>query len=86
MYKKCTEDIRPFEPGKEIHLEAIADANNCGTFIHIKKPSKKGHNITFGRFYERKIFDMLETRVIDYKPIEHFKHGCGFYPDSKVVN
>ena len=56
--------IRPFEGGGEVSLEFFAEKSHSATFAfanHQKK--KRPHAITFGRFYNHKIYDCVEMMV-----------------------
>ena len=56
--------IRPFEGGGEVSLEFFAEKSHSACFAFANHQKKKRPNaITFGRFYNHKIYDCVEMMV-----------------------
>ena len=56
--------IRPFEGGGEVSLEFFAEKSHSACFAFANHQKKKRPNaITFGRFYNHKIYDCVEMMI-----------------------
>eukprot|EP00899_Mesostigma_viride_P006842 jgi/Mesvir1/16159/Mv08428-RA.2 len=65
-------DILPFEPGKELSLEFLAEKSDCGLFLYGSHSKKRPHNLILGRMYDAHILDMVELELASFLPIQHF--------------
>ena len=71
-YTKRNLDIHPFEVGGETKLEHYATRSECGVVVYANHAKKRPHNITFGRFYNGQLLDLLELGVDGYRSIQDF--------------
>ncbi len=44
------DDMKPFEPGGETHLEHLARKADCGMFVLDSHTKKRPHNLILGRW------------------------------------
>lgn len=66
------DDMRPFEPGGETHLEHLARKADCGMFVLDSHSKKRPHNLILGRFFDYRLYDLLELGVDKYRGIREF--------------
>ena len=57
------DNIAPFENGGETSLEFLCGKTNCGAFVLGSHTKKRPNNLTFGRVYDEKIYDLFEVGV-----------------------
>ncbi|EIE24419.1 Brix-domain-containing protein [Coccomyxa subellipsoidea C-169] len=66
------DDMKPFEPGGETHLEHLARKADCGMFVLDSHTKKRPHNLILGRFFDHRVYDLLELGVDKYRAIREF--------------
>lgn len=69
--------LAPFEDGGELELERLGRLKNCALFVVANHTKSKPHNLVFGRFFDHRIYDLLELGIVDYTPINDFAKNCG---------
>jgi len=69
LFTRRNEDVRPFEPGGEASLEFFADKADCGLFCLASHSKKRPHNLTLGRFFDRRLLDLAEFGVERFRPL-----------------
>lgn len=72
LFSRRNEDVRPFEPGGEVSLEFFADKSDCGLFCLGSHSKKRPHNITLGRFFDRRLLDLIEFGVDSFRALKAF--------------
>ncbi|KAK9824979.1 hypothetical protein WJX81_002634 [Elliptochloris bilobata] len=72
LFTRRNADVRPFEPGGEASLEFFADKADCGVFCLASHSKKRPHNLTLGRFFDRRLLDLLELGVEKFRPLKAF--------------
>lgn len=65
-------DVRPFETGGEAQLEYLGRRADAGLFAVGTTSKKRPDNLTLGRFYDGRIFDVLEVGVSAYRSLRDF--------------
>ncbi|KAK9816939.1 hypothetical protein WJX72_007221 [[Myrmecia] bisecta] len=71
-YSRKNDDVRPFEAGGESHLEFFSRKNDLGLFCLGTHSKKRPHNLVFGRFYDHRLYDMVELGVERFKSLKAF--------------
>lgn len=65
-------DIRPFEDASQ--LEFFSEKNDTSLMVFSSHNKKRPNTLTFARFFNHKVFDMVELSIQDnYKLISDFK-------------
>lgn len=70
--------LAPFEDGGEIYLEKLSQKHDAGFFVVANHTKSKPHNLVFGRFYDHRIYDMVELGI------EHFTSLDAFAAQTKI--
>ncbi len=65
-------EVLPFEAGGEVKLEQFSAQTDCGQFVLGGHSKKRPHNLILGRFYDHRLYDLLELGVEGYKSIQSF--------------
>jgi len=65
-------EVLPFEAGGEVKLEQFSAQTDCGQFVLATHTKKRPHNLILGRFYDNRLYDLLELGVEGYKSITSF--------------
>jgi hypothetical protein len=65
-------EVLPFEAGGEVKLEQFSSQTDCGQFVLASHTKKRPHNLILGRFYDHRLYDLLELGVDQYKSIKSF--------------
>ena len=85
LFTRRNADVRPFEPGGEASLEFFADKADCGAFCLASHSKKRPHNLTLGRFFDRRLLDLLELGVERFRPLKAFGAvGTGVQAGNKA--
>ena len=63
-------EIQPFEDAKQ--LEVFCDRSQCNLFCFISNSKKRPDNLIIGRTFDRKLLDMVELHVKEFKSSEEF--------------
>lgn len=71
-YSRKNGDTLPFEAGGEVKLEQYASKADCGQFVLGNHTKKRPNNLILGRFYDGRVYDLLELGVESYKSIVTF--------------
>ena len=66
------DDIVPFEAGGEVKLEHFSQKTDCGQFITGNSTKKRPNNLILGRFFNHRIFDLLELGIEQHIPLQKF--------------
>lgn len=65
-------DVKPFETGGEAQLEHLGRRADAGVFAVGTTSKKRPDNLTLGRFYDGRVFDLLEVGVSAYRSLRDF--------------
>ena len=71
-YTRKNDDLLPFEAGGEAKLEHFASKTDCGQFVLASHTKKRPHNLILGRFFDHRLYDLLEVGVVNYRAIKSF--------------
>ena len=78
-------DIMPFESGGEAKLEHFSQKTDCGQFVVANSTKKRPNNLILGRFYNHRIYDLLELGVEEFTPLQKFGSAASHVQtDNKV--
>ncbi|KAI5951417.1 RPF2 [Candida jiufengensis] len=64
-------EIRPFEDSSE--LEFFAERNDASLMVFSSNNKKRPNTLIFTRFFNHKVYDMIELMIINHKLIQDFK-------------
>ena len=76
--------LAPFEDGGEVQLEQLSRKYDCGLFVVANHTKSKPHNLVFGRFFDHRIYDMIELGVTEFQSIQGFASRTSFPQGLKV--
>lgn len=62
-YSRNNADMRPFEAGGEMGLEAHCARNNCSLFALGSHQKKRPHNLVLGRLFDFRLYDMVRCML-----------------------
>ena len=65
-------DILPFESGGDVEIEHFSSKSDASLFILGNHTKKRPDNVIMGRFFDYKLYDMVEFGVSEYKGIHSF--------------
>ena len=71
-FTRKNDDLLPFEAGGEAKLEHFASKTDCGQFVLASHTKKRPHNLILGRFFDHRLYDLLEVGVVKYRAIKSF--------------
>jgi ribosome production factor 2 len=71
-FSRKNEDIRPFEAGGESSLEFYCNKGNCSLFALGTHTKKRPHNLTLGRLFDFRLYDVIELGVDRFEAIKSF--------------
>ncbi|KAK6465081.1 ribosome biogenesis protein RPF2 [Scheffersomyces coipomensis] len=64
-------DIRPFEDYSE--LEFFSEKNDSSIIVFSSHNKKRPNNLIISRFFNYKVYDMIELTILNYKLLQDFK-------------
>ncbi|CUM62686.1 uncharacterized protein PRCAT00000240001 [Priceomyces carsonii] len=64
-------DIRPFEDAS--HLEFFSEKNDTSLMVFSSNNKKRPNTLTFSRFFNHKLYDMIELSITNHKLLLEFK-------------
>ena len=84
-FTRKNDDLLPFEAGGEAKLEHFASKTDCGQFVLASHTKKRPHNLILGRFFDHRLYDLLELGVVNYRAIKSFGSAAsGVQAENKV--
>lgn len=75
-YTRKNPDARPFEIGGETPLEHFSQRTDCAQFALGSHSKKRPHNLVLGRFFDHRLYDVLELGVERYQGIKDFTQAA----------
>ncbi|XBW36682.1 hypothetical protein QEN19_002256 [Hanseniaspora menglaensis] len=86
--KNQNTDMLPFDKADHTNLEFFSDKNDASVIILSSNNKKRPNNLTFVRFFEYKVYDIIELQVIkNFKLMQDFKkltYNVGLKPMFSV--
>lgn len=72
--KSQNTDLLPFDKADNSNLEFFSNKNDASIIVLSSNNKKRPNNLTFVRFFEYKVYDMIELQVVkNFKLMESFK-------------
>jgi ribosome production factor 2 len=68
-------DVHPFEEASQPSLEFLCERSDAGLFCLASHSKKRPHNLTLGRVYDGRVYDLLEVGVCEYTKLQ-LKHAA----------
>lgn len=86
-YTRRNGDVLPFDAGGEVRLERFSRKTDCGQFVLANHTKKRPHDLILGRFFDHRLYDLLELGVENFKPLTSFgAAAANVQIDNKVGN
>lgn len=76
--------LAPFEDGGEMGLEGLSAKYDCGLFVVANRTKSKPDNLVFGRFFDHRIYDMIELGITRFQSIQETATHESFPQGLKV--
>ena len=76
--------LAPFEEGGEVELEKLSERYDCGLFVVANHTKSKPHNLVFGRFFDHRIYDLVELGIVEFQSISDFAPASALPQGIKV--
>lgn len=72
--KNQNKDLLPFDKADHTNLEFFSEKNDASIIILSSNNKKRPNNLTFVRFFEYKVYDIIELQVVkNFKLMQDFK-------------
>ena len=69
-------ELHPFESESASSLEFLCERADAGIFVMASHSKKREHNLTLGRIYDGRVYDMLEVGVSAYTKLGLSKYAA----------
>ncbi len=84
-YTRKNADILPFEAGGETRLEHFSVKTDAGGFVLASHTKKRPHNLVLGRFYDHRLYDLLELGVEAFRSTQTFGNAATAVQEGNKV-